>query len=547
MLACLPAPQVVTSFPALALPRTNQPAYDSCPPSRAASSLAVVDLAEHGSVGAAFEVGIRTTGFNQDIWPHSPLSLSSFDTSDYALTESDDAFAAALCEAQAAGFAMGTAFAAGSNLSEDFPNPSSPSAMFPRLPDSMDGGAIQSPAGNVSIDSTVDGLAVDEWDRIVGEMLSSPATWSDSSFSSQASPAMPFLPSPEHAPAEHAFPHVNLSSADSPRCTATSIAAGTLDFLNESEQATLPNLIDPLDFVFGERATALIQEASDTPPEVTTEDIAWINAIVNPEGNLDPFLAAILDMEMDLSESDSSGSPAGSIDSCFPEFDQTWMPISPALTAPIISESAFTNNPVAQLPAECHSADVSDVDAYMPTSELRSLSSAPTTESRTLERAQAKHDAASLQLQAATSTIDASDMITDSARPQLVEDESVDKIYANILQTQPESDGTFACAVTTCGRRFARRYNLKTHFAAAHCDIREFRCTEAQCKRAPFARKYDLIRHLEKHGRYQCVNCDRADFRTTLEVEEHRAKIHRRGRFRTPRIAGKRCAPTSAR
>ncbi|KAI8913744.1 hypothetical protein DFJ77DRAFT_464440 [Powellomyces hirtus] len=75
----------------------------------------------------------------------------------------------------------------------------------------------------------------------------------------------------------------------------------------------------------------------------------------------------------------------------------------------------------------------------------------------------------------------------------------VHQIYANILSTKPVADGTFFCPIPTCGRSFVRRYNLKTHFAAAHCSIREYNCT--MCERRPFSRKFDLHRHMElKHN-----------------------------------------------
>ncbi|KAJ3175271.1 hypothetical protein HDU87_006353 [Geranomyces variabilis] len=537
MLACVPASQVVTSFTALELPCANPPAYNSCPRSRAASPLAVGDFAENCSaIAAASDISVKApASAAQNVWP-SPASSSSFGTSDYPVTESD-AFERAISEAQAAGFAMGAAFAAGLNRPHEQRDPVSPSAMFPSLPDLFENVPIQSPVSIVY--PTVDDVVAEaEWDLIVDELLSSPSTWSDSSFPSQASPAMPDFSSPEHAPAGHSFPSIDSTFADSLVPAATSTAANNsfdalrsyanLDFLDESEQATLPNSIDPLDFVFGEQAAAVIQEANDCSPQVTEEDVAWLNAIVNPEGTLNPFLAALLDMEMDLAHSESSSSPASSIASCFPEFGQTWMPIKDAITLPsMTSEPALTLPSDAQPLAELPPFSLLDPElACMPTSEIHALPSAPSIESRTLTSAP---KAASPAARNVALKLEAPVAVTKSAPPR-PQGPNADEIYANILKTVPESDGSFACAFATCDRRFARRYNLKTHFAAAHCDIREFRCTE--CKRAPFARKYDLIRHLEKHRRYQCVNCDAAHFASALEVEEHRAKAHKRGKLR---------------
>ncbi|KAJ3140557.1 hypothetical protein HDU90_007857 [Geranomyces variabilis] len=539
MLACVSTSQVVTSFTALELPCANPPAYNSCPRSRAASPLAADDFAENCSAAAAAsELSVKAPASEQqNVWP-SPASSSSFGTPEYAAPVSD-AFGKALAEAQAAGFAMGAAFAADLNRQDEQRDLVSPSAMFPILADSFDHAAMQSPVSIV--DPTVDEVAAAEWDLVVGELLSSPSTWSDSSFPSQASSAMPDLSSPEHAPAGHAFSPIDSAFADFLVPAAMPTAADNsynalrsytnLDFLDESEQATLPNSIDPLDFVFGEQTATVIQEANDRSPQVTAEDIEWINAIVNPEGTLDPFLAALLDMEMDFADSDPTASPASSVASCFPEFDQTWMPISEDLTSTSMTSEASLTLPSDEQPfAELPPSSLLDIDlACMPTSEMHSLPSAPATESRTLTSAP---DAISPASPTIALKLEAPAPATDSPPPPQAS--NADEIYANILKTAPESDGTFACAFATCDRRFARRYNLKTHFAAAHCDIREFRCTE--CKRAPFARKYDLIRHLEKHRRYQCVNCDAAHFASALEVEEHRAKAHRRGKLR-PRCA----------
>ncbi|KAJ3291689.1 hypothetical protein HK104_005880 [Borealophlyctis nickersoniae] len=80
-----------------------------------------------------------------------------------------------------------------------------------------------------------------------------------------------------------------------------------------------------------------------------------------------------------------------------------------------------------------------------------------------------------------------------ASKPSLPPPEpNAEEILHNILTIPKGSDNNYHCPIPHCGRRFDRRYNLKTHFAATHARQRTFACGD--CGRR-FTRKYDVERH----------------------------------------------------
>ncbi|KAI8808614.1 hypothetical protein BJ742DRAFT_808057 [Cladochytrium replicatum] len=68
---------------------------------------------------------------------------------------------------------------------------------------------------------------------------------------------------------------------------------------------------------------------------------------------------------------------------------------------------------------------------------------------------------------------------------------SPDEILKDILKTKKHpDDDLYHCP--SCERAFSRRFNLKTHFAAHHANVRNFSC--GLCAKS-FSRQFDLQRH----------------------------------------------------
>ncbi|KAI8815351.1 hypothetical protein BJ742DRAFT_783313 [Cladochytrium replicatum] len=79
----------------------------------------------------------------------------------------------------------------------------------------------------------------------------------------------------------------------------------------------------------------------------------------------------------------------------------------------------------------------------------------------------------------------------DDAGPDFAACKSPEEILALILKTrQNRHDQLYHCP--SCDKAFSRRFNLKTHYAGTHCNVRNFSCS--CCDRA-FSRRYDLQRH----------------------------------------------------
>ncbi|KAI8814196.1 hypothetical protein BJ742DRAFT_327103 [Cladochytrium replicatum] len=91
------------------------------------------------------------------------------------------------------------------------------------------------------------------------------------------------------------------------------------------------------------------------------------------------------------------------------------------------------------------------------------------------------------------STPDNTDELSDDdeSGPDFAACKSPDEILALILKTrQNRHDQLYHCP--SCDKAFSRRFNLKTHYAGTHCNVRNFCCS--CCDRA-FSRRYDLQRH----------------------------------------------------
>ncbi|KAJ3052822.1 hypothetical protein HK097_005584 [Rhizophlyctis rosea] len=77
-------------------------------------------------------------------------------------------------------------------------------------------------------------------------------------------------------------------------------------------------------------------------------------------------------------------------------------------------------------------------------------------------------------------------------------EKSKDATVDDIDRLEKHADGNYYCPHPECERPFERRYNLKTHYAAKHADMKDYPC--GVCCRS-FARKYDMVRHMKtKHN-----------------------------------------------
>ncbi|KAJ3044805.1 hypothetical protein HDV00_000682 [Rhizophlyctis rosea] len=93
-------------------------------------------------------------------------------------------------------------------------------------------------------------------------------------------------------------------------------------------------------------------------------------------------------------------------------------------------------------------------------------------------------------------------------------------------------DGMFYCP--DCKQAFDRRFNLKTHFAAKHANVRNYGC--GVCDRS-FARKYDMVRHMKtRHDKigHVVVNGGVSKPRERLRIAPAIAKAIRKGRVVLP-------------
>ncbi|KAI8901345.1 hypothetical protein BC833DRAFT_578387 [Globomyces pollinis-pini] len=78
------------------------------------------------------------------------------------------------------------------------------------------------------------------------------------------------------------------------------------------------------------------------------------------------------------------------------------------------------------------------------------------------------------------------------------------------------------CPFKGCHKVFARPYNVKLHFEAAHRNYRPFQCEEPYCD-AKFARKYDFKRHLRSHQgikSFECPEC-KCSFSRKEHLQSH--------------------------
>ncbi|CAG2160476.1 unnamed protein product [Oppiella nova] len=87
----------------------------------------------------------------------------------------------------------------------------------------------------------------------------------------------------------------------------------------------------------------------------------------------------------------------------------------------------------------------------------------------------------------------------------------------------------FVCFWPNCGKRFARKHNLKEHKSAVHLKLKRFRCDVEGCGQR-FAYKSHLIRHKLKHSgekpfKYDFSDCGKC-FELKSDLNRHNTAVH---------------------